>query len=155
MRVEGRNAYYKKLSADPTADGYFQRLAKSYYSTKIGELENKKAEIDYENYFTDPKNGQKKKNLTDASTELSKHIVELETVEMPKYMAEFQGLGDLNNLSSNLSKIEQLWQQSSIDNLAGKLAYESRSENIKANPAKIAQENLQVAYQRITKDYYD
>lgn len=158
MRVEGRNIYYKKLSADPTqVDGYFQSLAGSYYDTKINELKNRKAEIEYNNYMTPdkPEYAAKKQSYKNTSEELDKTITSLETKYKPDYIREFNGLSNLDNLSSNISKIEQLWQQSSIDNLSGKLAYETSSREIKANPAKIAKENLNLGMQRLQENYID
>lgn len=156
LRVEGRNTYYKKLASDPAnVDNYFRALAGSYYNTKINELHNQKAEIDYENYMTPnkPEYSSKKDSYKRASEEIGKTITQLQTVDAPAYIKEFTGLGNAANLSTSLAKIEQLWQQSSLDNLAGKLAYETSSYDIKANPAKIAQENLALGYERVNQDY--
>lgn len=156
LRVEGRNTYYKKLSSNPAnVDNYFRALAGSYYATKINELQNQKAEMDYENYMTPnrPEYTSKKDSYKRASEEISKTIIKLQTKDAPAYIQEFTGLGNAANLSSSLAKIEQLWQQSALDNLAGKLAYETSSYNIKANPAKIAQENLALGYKRVSQDY--
>lgn len=156
MRVEGRNTYYKKLAQGPEAvDAYFQGLAGNYYNTKISEMKSKKAELEYEDYMTPnkPEYSSKKESYKKSIEELGKNITKIETQDMPEFISSFQGLSDFSKLSSNLSKIEQLWESSTIDNIASKLKYENTSFDIKANPVKIAQENINVAYSRIQQDY--
>ncbi len=165
MGVEARNVFYKKMTGDPASvDGYYQNLAASYYDNKIGELQKRKAELEYEAHMTptdstDPdirkSNLERIKVNKEGAEELGKVINQMEFKDKPEFIQGFQGLFDPNNLSSNIAKVEQLWQASSIDNLAGKLAWESKSQDIKANPAKIAQENLQLGYERLQKDYLD
>lgn len=152
MRVEGRNTFYKHLYSDPSSlDSYYQGVATNLFNSKIQDVRNSKAEVDYQNYMVPDKseNRSKKDAFTRVSDELKKSINDLETVQRPKYVSDYRNLSNLDNLSSNLSKIEQLWQSASVHELAPALAWESSSQEIKPNNAKIAKENVKVAYQRL------
>lgn len=156
MRVEGRNTYYKHLASNPLgADGYFQGVASNLMGSKIADLRSQKAELEYQNYLIpeDKDNKTKKDAFVSAINTIQKSITDLETNQLPKFVAEFTGLGDLNKLSSNLSKVEQLWQSASMHQMAPVLAWESSSQEIKPNSAKIAQENLALAYERLNQGY--
>jgi len=156
MAVEGRNTYYNHLQADPAgATTYFKNLATSYYDGKIAELGANKAKLEYEKTML-PK-GDEYKGKSDYYDEQVKSInsliADVNTNQKPKYVESFSNLHDITNLASNVAKVESLWQQTSIDNLAGKLAYQNESFDIKANPAKIAQENIVLATARINQEY--
>ncbi len=158
MRVEGRNTYYKHLASDPAmTDSYFQGLATNLFDAKVNDLKNQKAEIEYQMYMipkdSDAGNNAKRNAYDRVITDLTKSIDNLETVEKPKYVNEFTNLSNLDNLSSNVSKVEQLWQSATINELAPKLAWESSSQEIKPNNAKIAKENINVAMQRLSLGY--
>lgn len=155
MSVEGRNAYYKHLSSDPAGvDGYFQGVATNLLNSKITDLKNNKAEIDYENWRTPKKdNAEKKKLLQTNSDMIQKTIDDIELNQKSKMLGQFQNLNNIDNLSSNVSKIEQLWQSSSINNLASNLKNESIIHDLKTNTAKGIQENINVAKQRLNFDY--
>lgn len=156
MAVEGRNTYYNQLKSNPEgATEYFQRLASSYYDGKISELKGSKAKLEYEKVML-PKGDEYKgkSDYYDNQIEtINKLINEAETEHKPKYVNSFSNLHDVNNLASNISKVERLWQQSTIDNLAGNLAYENVLTDIKPNAAKIAQENIALASARINQEY--
>ena len=143
MRVEGRNTLYKKLTGDPgSTDQYFQELAKSHFEGKINDLEKNRAELNYQMNMT-PK-GERDSYKT-AIEKLDERIADLQNVQLPKYVGNFTGLGDINNLASSASRVEQLWQSTSMDNLASGLAYSTQTSDIKANTPYIAYQNAEIA----------
>ncbi len=158
MRVEGRNTFYKHLASNPAAvDGYFQSLANNLFDNKIADLSNNKAELEYQMYLIpndgNATNSAKRSSYQRVIDNLKTSIRDLSNIEKPKYVSEFTNLTDMTNLSSSLSKIEQLWQSATFHELAPKLAWESSSQEIKPNNAKIAKENINVAIQRLNLGY--
>lgn len=156
MRVEGRNTFYKHLYSDPAnLDGYYQGVATNLFDRKIQDVRNSKAEMEYEQYKipNTKDNTTKRDSYQRVIDDLGKSINDLENVQKPKYVSDYRDLGNLDKLSSNLSKIEQLWQSASVHELAPVLAWESSSQEIKPNNAKIAKENVKVAYQRLNLGY--
>lgn len=158
MRVEGRNTFYNQLARNPAGvDGYFQGVAANLYRSKINDLENSRAEIYSQMYMIpDNKDNRTKRDRYQAVyDDLGKTIMELRDKEMPKGVAEFSDLTNMDKLSSSLSKIESLWQSASINQLAPQLAWESSSQKIKPNTVRIAQETARLAAERIQLGYYD
>lgn len=159
LAVEGRSAFYNKLESNPAGvDEYFQQLGAAYYDNKVLEYKGEIGKLKYENYMipkesTDPStkaaNLQRIKSGEEAITTIQGNIDNIVKKEKPEYLQSLTGLGNINNLSSSLPKIEQLWQQSSMDNMAGKLAYQSSTYDIKANPIWIADQNIRLGVEKL------
>jgi hypothetical protein len=156
MRVEGRNTFYKVLKSNPKAvDGYFQGVATSIFTQKINDMKNNRREIDYQASIVPniPENTKLKKSYEDALISIDKQIETLQKKEMPKAVAEYSNLSNLDYLSANLSKVERLWESAKISQLAPQLAWESSTKSTKMNAAKAAYENTKLAAERINYSY--
>lgn len=156
MRVEGRNTFYKVLKSNPeSVDGFFQGVAANVFNQKINDLKNNKAELAYQASIVPntPENTKVKKSYEDALSSIDKTITNLQNVEMPKAVAEYTNLSNLDYLSANLSKVERLWETAKIDQLSSQLAWESSIRGIKMNQTKAAQENIKIAAERINYNY--
>ncbi len=162
IAVEGRNVFYNKLESNPAGvDSYFQALGGAYFDNKVGEYQQSINQIKYDSYMiptesTDPAtkaaNLQRIKNNNEAIKTIQGSIDNIILKEKPDYLKTLTGLGNVNNLASSLPKIEQLWQQSSMDNMASKMAYESSTYNIKANPIWIADQNIKLGVEKLKLD---
>ena len=156
MRVEGRNTFYKVLKSNPKAvDGYFQGVATSLFTQKINDMKNNKKELIYNESIVPntPENTKLKKYYADTLVEIGKQIETLQNEEMPKAVAEYSNLSNLDYLSANLSKVERLWESAKISQLAPQLAWESSTQGLKMNAAKAAYENTRLAASRIDYSY--
>lgn len=156
MRVEGRNTFYKVLKSNPKSiDGYFQGVATSLFTQKINDMKNNKKELIYNESIVPntPENTKLKKYYADTLVEIGKQIENLENKEMPKAVAEYSNLSNLDYLSANLSKVERLWESAKISQLAPQLAWESSTQGLKMNAAKAAYENTRLAASRIDYSY--
>ena len=156
MRVEGRNTFYKVLKSNPKAvDGYFQGVATSLFTQKINDMKNNRKELIYNESIVPntPENTKLKKYYADTLVEIDKQIETLQKKEMPKAVAEYSNLSNLDYLSANLSKVERLWESAKISQLAPQLAWESSTQGLKMNAAKAAYENTRLAASRIDYSY--
>lgn len=156
MRVEGRNTFYKVLKSNPEAvDGYFQGVATSLFTQKINDMKNNRKEVEYNASIVPntPENTKLKKSYEDALVSIDKQIETLQNEEMPKAVAEYSNLSNLDYLSANLSKVERLWESAKISQLAPQLAWESSTQGLKMNAAKAAYENTRLAASRIDYSY--
>lgn len=156
MRVEGRNTFYKVLKSNPEAvDGYFQGVATSLFTQKINDMKNNRKEVEYNASIVPntPENTKLKKSYEDALVSIDKQIETLQNEEMPKAVAEYSNLSNLDYLSANLSKVERLWESAKISQLAPQLAWESSTQGLKMNAAKAAYENTRLAAARINYNY--
>ena len=156
MRVEGRNTFYKVLKSNPKAvDGYFQGVATSLFTQKINDMKNNRKEVEYNASIVPntPENTKLKKSYEDALVSIDKQIETLQKKEMPKAVAEYSNLSNLDYLSANLSKVERLWESAKISQLAPQLAWESSTQGLKMNAAKAAYENTRLAASRIDYSY--
>ena len=156
MRVEGRNTFYKVLKSNPKAvDGYFQGVATSLFTQKINDMKNNRKELIYNESIVPntPENTKLKKYYADTLVEIGKQIETLQNEEMPKAVAEYSNLSNLDYLSANLSKVERLWESAKISQLAPQLAWESSTQGLKMNAAKAAYENTRLAASRIDYSY--
>lgn len=134
MRVEGRNTFYKVLKSNPEAvDGYFQGVATSLFTQKINDMKNNRKEVEYNASIVPntPENTKLKKSYEDALVSIDKQIETLQNEEMPKAVAEYSNLSNLDYLSANLSKVERLWESAKISQLAPQLAWESSTQGLK------------------------
>lgn len=162
MAVEARNVLYNKLESNPASvDTYFKGLGTAYFDNKVGELQNSINQIKYDTYMiptnsTDPAakaaNLQRIKTNEEGITKIQESIVDILTKQKPEYLQSLNGLGDINNLSSSIPKVEQLWQQSSLDQMASSMSYESSTYNIKANPIWIADQNIKLGVEKLKLD---
>lgn len=156
MRVEGRNTFYKVLKSNPKAvDGYFQGVATSLFTQKINDMKNNRKEVEYNASIVPntPENTKLKKSYEDELVSIDKQIETLQKKEMPKAVAEYSNLSNLDYLSANLSKVERLWESAKISQLAPQLAWESSTQGLKMNAAKAAYENTRLAAARIDYSY--
>ena len=156
MRVEGRNTFYKILKSNPEkVDEYFQGVATNVFSQRINDMKNNRAEISYQASIVPniPENTELRKYYKSSLESIDKQIENLQNVEMPKAVAEYSNLSNLDYLSANLSKVERLWESAKISQLAPQLAWESSTQSLKMNAAKAAYENTKLAEARINYSY--
>lgn len=156
MRVEGRNTFYKILKSNPEkVDEYFQGVATNVFSQRINDMKNNRAELSYQASIVPdtPENTTLRKSYENAISSIDKQIETLQNEEMPKAVAEYSNLSNLDYLSANLSKVERLWESAKISSLAPQLAWESSTKGLKMNAAKAAHENIKLAEERINYNY--
>jgi|688.fasta_scaffold00342_52 hypothetical protein len=156
LREEGRNTFYKKLLSDHNSvDNYYSQLGNSFFDQQVSDISVQKALAERELALldkTDPnyKNASDYYNQTISTIDQTKTNVEL---QREKYLSTLSGLGNIQNVSLSLQKLDLLNEQMGINSLAKNLAYENITQNeLSSNPAKIAFENMQQARMRLQFD---
>lgn len=155
IRAEGRNTFYKKILSDPQgAEQYYGQMASNLYDNNVAGLKIKHAEIKAELYNLD----MSQKGAKEAQTFYQKQLEGLQStidgviVQRNDYLSSLSGVGNVENLSNSLQKIDMLNEQYSINEIAKKFSYINSEQELEANGAKIAMENVNTARARLDFD---